>query len=282
MWRLLGLLGACSVLASGLVVMPAPASARFATLDRMEPASFKGYLHLDPTVFISGNGEGRSLRTDLYLQAGAAGLAGYVALPVASAFADGQSETRLGNVELGALAWWELDATDLVVRLGFAAPTSDPSFEDQLVLASGFWGRLTDIATVLDVDSWALRASFSPLWGSETVFLRADVGVDVVIPVAETVAVDLGGFRVGLRRDTAAMLRLNGGIGVRAAPVAFTLELVNVVWLTDAADRSWNGLTLAVHLDLAPVRAHVGAVVPLDADLVGEIAVFTTGAGAVF
>jgi len=218
------------ITAAVLAALAAPASAQrmpdFATLDRGDGFSKVGvdlaWVSLNPPNYDS------ALHFEAYGQfVTYSGLGIYLAMPIARSFGDGPEEgeaegnTALGDLDIGGLYVISGLDTSFVFRLGLIVPTAS---EDSGNFTTNFWAqqfRLTDIAMV-NPDAWYARLAFSPLIHMRSVFLRADLGVD--IPFAED----------NYRADPIG--RLNLGVGFDLGIAALMLELANIADIDDDDD----------------------------------------------
>lgn len=252
-----------------LLLAAAPASARFASLDRTEVEDFKAEVDLDFTAYIGdGDSDLFGLASDFYLQGAIGNIGGYLFLPVSSAHGDGVDETALGAVELGALGLWELPSVDLIGRLGVALPTAGSDGPNQFVHLMSLYPRLGDLVTAF-TDTTSLRLAFSAVHNGRYVFLRGDIGLDLAFSDSSA-----------LRQDFWAYLRVNLGLGLQLGPLAFTVESVNTALLNKerrGGETVWNAMSFALHLDIEALRVHFGVVVPLDEDVSDDLLGFSTG-----
>jgi hypothetical protein len=219
-----GILAAVAVSAIGAggtaSAQPAPAeqpgadTPGFVTMDRGDDRSFVE-LGAGTTLF-HGQDPDFNARVDLYGQhVTAEGIGGYASLPIAHLSDAEESESTLGNLELGGLFvlrnWAK---TELVLRGGVLLPTADDDWPGFLYNYATCWGRLTDFATIMPNSTW-LRLSASPIHRVGNLFVRLDAGLDV--PVLEEDGADAD-----------PLLRLNVGAGLITGPVALMAELVTL------------------------------------------------------
>lgn len=218
------------IAAAVLAALAAPAAAQrmpdFATLDRGDGYSKLGldlaWVKLEPPPYDS------VFHLELHGQyVLESGLGFYGALPLAKSFGDGPDEgeangdTALGDLDVGGL--YVISGLDLsfVFRLGLVVPTATEDAGDFATNIRGAQFRITDIAMV-NPDAWYARLAFSPLIHVSSVFLRADLGVD--IPFAED----------DFRADPIGRLNIGGGVDFGIA--ALMLELATIADIDDDDD----------------------------------------------
>lgn len=251
--------------------LAAPASAQWATFSRQSPYGSQVALDLGITVLPDVD-DIRFLRVDLYTQLEVGGGAVYATIPWGvAAVTDGADEGAPGNIELGGFYDFVRGSFGITAIGGLVLPTAA---EDALGIATNLAAllpRTTDPVSVLP-ESLGFRFGASPRFETRYVVLRGDLGVDVGIPVGSR-SDDL---------DTAAWVRLNAGLGLRASAFMLTAEFVNTAILTDngpssAADRFVHtaGFTLSYSSHWAD--ALLGMVFPLDEALRGEALAVTLG-----
>ncbi|HLU67372.1 MAG TPA: hypothetical protein VKZ63_13900 [Kofleriaceae bacterium] len=190
----------------------------FMTMDRGDGESRVGG-QLGWTFFDDDGGDVTGLRFDVYGQYVApSGLGGYGVLPISMLFFDtvagDESETAIGNVELGALYVIGGETADFVLRGGITLPTADDELEGQIANVFAVFPRLTDLAHAVP-EGMALRLSASPILRSGQLILRADAGMDVFLAAEGPDEPD-------------PFLRLNVGGGIDTGTVAVLAELVNI------------------------------------------------------
>lgn len=186
----------------------------FVTLDRTGEGS---YAELAAgTSFFEGDDPDFNTRVDLYGQYVTPSRAGgYAALPVSFLYNDDESETAVGNLELGAL--YNLRAsprTAIALRAGVMLPTADDDPGGILLNYLTAYSRFTDVASTR-VDRTFLRLAASPTHRAGGFFLRADLGLDLVVDEPEGA-------------DSDPTLRVNLGAGFSNGAVAVMGELVSV------------------------------------------------------
>lgn len=192
----------------------------FATLDRVDGAS-----HVDISsafTLFDGDDPDFNNRLDFHAQYVApSGFGGYAALPF-SILVDEDTETAVGNLELGAVYAVGAAPVTLVLRGGLALATADDDPAGAITNLVTIFGRFTDLVSVFPDTTW-LRLGASPLFRQGKAFFRADVGIDVPIDTPENVDID-------------PFLRVNLGGGFETGAVAVTAELVTLGFLGDVDD----------------------------------------------
>lgn len=162
---------------------------------------------------------------------------------------DSDSETGIGNIELGGLYLIPGDVP-VVLRGGLALDTADDD-----TAGFGLISRLTDIPSATPGTTW-LRLSASPIVRRGNAFFRADFGIDV--PIAEDEGTDFD-----------PLLRINIGGGIETGQLALIGELLSVTTTEDDADnRTLNMLgATARWLGSGQMQPHVTLQIPLDDDI---------------
>ena len=186
------------------------------------------------------------------------GFGGYLALPISYIDGGGDSETGIGNIEIGGL-YIIPGSTPVVLRGGLALPTADSdNFGANLL---GILARFNDGAQHSPDVTW-LRLSASPLVRRGTGFFKADVGLD--LPVAEDDNIEAD-----------AIVRVNVGGGVESGGIALMGELVNLATLQDDVENRWVsflGFT-ARYMAGGQVQPSISLQVPID-DSIDQIVDF--------
>jgi hypothetical protein len=247
-------------IATVAVVQPTPAG--FATIDRLDEVSrvgtSAGFSFFDDDATDALN---FALHTDLWGQyVHPTGAAAYLALPISYLSADSDSESSLGNLEVGGgFVQGLTDEGQLAFRAGLVLPTSDD--EDFFINILGTaTPRLTDLVTSFPSSTW-LRLAVSPSFRRGQLFLRADLGLDVPVDSDEGT-------------DPDSLIRANLGGGVLAGDVALTAELATLGSTGDADDTSDRFVhTAALGARYVPGSIHPGlaVVTPLDDAGRGEV-----------
>lgn len=266
--------------AGAQVESTAPPAGQFATMDRGDHESrvglFLALLHVEDTDLDEG-----AIRMELHGQVvGAAGLGGYLSLPLHFIVSNEDDEAAVGGIEVGGLVVRPAGATgELVGRVGLVLPTASSEFPEAIANVLGAITRITDYAQVLP-ETVTLRASGSWLSRSKSVFSRIDLGIDA--PLATTSdEIDL---------DRSPFVRLNGAVGVEPGAWSLALEVVNLV-ATDSEEGSLDdrhlinaGVTFASRI--GSVRPYAGLYLQLDSmlddDFEQSLVALAAGAAATF
>lgn len=243
-----------------------PALAQTFSLDRMRNQSEFG-VRLD---FGFPRDEGREVtteetffRAELHGQIAVADWGAYFALPFARNLTqlEGREEvTSLGNLEVGGFNTIHFSTMDLIVRFGVTLPTSDGSIASYATNAYSNYGRITDHVNV-EPNALGLRMSASPVLDMGVVFLRADIGVDLVFDTADE-----------KRNDFQSFFRANIGLGVNVGVVTVAVESANTITMADseftfgqeAGGRSLHTITAGTWLNFGMVHPYVAFSVPVD------------------
>jgi hypothetical protein len=219
--------------------------------------------------FYDDGGPDFGARIDLfgeYLAPG--GFGGYGSLPISYLSADDESETALGNIELGGLYALRAGPTSKVLlRGGVVLSTADDDLEGAFTNFFNITGRLTDIVDVSANTTW-LRVAASPLLRQGQMFARADVGFDVAIDEPD-----------GADIDPLVRLNLAGGIQAGKASIAGELATVGTTGdVADGEDRFLHTVGVSASFDAGSIRPYGALVIPLDDDL-ADFVNFTLMAG---
>jgi hypothetical protein len=200
-------------------VIPSPTGAhaidaQFVTLDRVDGLSRAGvdlsYTHYDSDAF-----DVTPLRIGLWGQYVAdSGLGGLVALDLSYATGDGESESAIGNLEVGALYAADLGSLQGVGRASLLIPTASDELADFATNVAGIYSRLTDFTHSSANSTW-LRLSASPVVRRDAILVRADAGFDLAVSTED------GG-------DADPFLHANVALGYVQGPHQISAELVNV------------------------------------------------------
>jgi hypothetical protein len=200
-----------------------PAAAAFATMDDTGDGS-----KLDAELglgFASGeDSDDVAARLDLHGQFVAAhGFGAYVGVAATSYVSDqaNQSFDSVGNFQLGAMHRTRLaPAVDVGVRAGFILPTGSGDRDIVGHQVGTVILRPSDAATAVPDSTW-LRLGVSPTYRAGSLFVRADLGVD--LPMAS------GGDEM----DLDVIGRGNLGVGFVQGGFAASAELQNVAAFDD-------------------------------------------------
>ena len=251
------------VLATSAVLLALTASASAqrapdtATLDRGDGISKVG-VDLGLTLLDGPLYDG-ALRIEPYGQyVHTSGVGVYGAIPITASFGDeddlifgDQDDVAAGNLDLGLLYVLDGPTLSWVFRGGVALPTADDEIDGVLTNLAGVWPRLTDRA-LAQRDATYVRLAVSPLVHAQTLFLRADVGVDIGIADDEV--------------DADELLRLNLAAGVDVGVVALSFELATLAAFDDVDDdEDWvHTLAFAARFMTEALEPFLAIGVPLD------------------
>ena len=137
--------------------------------------------------FTSFEGDATGLRLDLHGQVVTpAGFGGYGTVPLLFASVDtgGESETDtgIGNFELGGLYVLRQPMVDIILRGGVALPSARGSLDPtgDLAYFANVFTDLTDMVLVIP-ETTTLRFSASADGGTGQFYYRGDIGVDIVV-----------------------------------------------------------------------------------------------------
>ena len=254
---------------AALMIAPSIASAdQFALMDRVE-----GGTGAEVTLgaIIIENADGLVLKNDYHFQLGLDALSVYAFVPTTHLVGDDMN-TAMGNIEAGIVGKTEFAGLSMAYRFGVSAPTASGSADlfgmaDLITNAYGAMADPSNITAGLH-DVLGIRSSVSPEIDLGPVFVRADIGTDILIGMGDGA-------------DTAeVLLRVNAAAGFDLGMVQLAAESVNSFILTesDADPLSSVGVTAAFGIDAATVFA--GVSVPLSsglADVQGQPVVVSTG-----
>lgn len=209
----------CSLALAGLLASSA-AAGEFAGLDRMADNSRFG-VQSDFTQ--EAGSEDMLPRTEIFGRYQIdRNLGVYAQFPIVHMLPrEGQGETAMGNLEMGAHLRIPLGGARVMVRAGAALPTSHLEDQNGQALMRNAWPRLTDYAQQLP-ETTSLRLSVSPMASAGAFFFRADLGADVLLDAKD--------------RDSKLLLRGNIGVGAWIKSVALTAEFVNLGNAQELAD----------------------------------------------
>lgn len=258
---------------------PHTASAQWAAMDRQDgtiKANFASSLVIDAAFTEGAAEEGTTgaryfFQNDLYLQGVYKGIGGYVMLPFSASTGGGDTDLALGDLELGAVWDVPFPYLNLTLRAGVGAPTASPDAQKQSTLGIGSWTRLSDLAlTIPDVVS--TRFSGAIRLPAGLLSARADVGVDLLIPIGEGTNVSdfdsIFRINIGLMAlwkgfggtiEYVAAARVTGSklefgddvvfphalvISLRAETKYLDIYVAGTVPLTDGIARSTGGVTI--------------------------------------
>ena len=264
-------------LISLIILTTSPCRADFLTLDRQSDEN-KAQVEFTFTFSDESDFDTILLRTDFYGQFYYKWIGAYMDLPINSAFPEeGDSNETLGNMQLGLFHVQRFsDMLSLVATLGVGLPTAGDDLSDVFTNASATIPRITDLNVVAVPDAVSLRPSLSLRFESELVFVRLDLGVDMVFP-------DDG--------DAGYLLRLNLGVGAHLGPVDLALELANMGNITedddpeysaDLSERFIHTLAVQASLPLPHVRPFIAYITALDDGIRGDVHSVSMGVTGTF
>ena len=246
--------GVLALLAFGGTAAAGP----FVNIHRFDGSSKAGgeMTYLD---FDGGSQESTLLRFDVHAQYvdPEVGAGGYVQLPIGYVSNDMDSDTALGNLEIGGIYIPRLQSQTmtLVLHGGVTLPTAP---EDESALIGTFAGylRVHDLYQTIPKGT-SVRLGVSPLFHSGQLYGRIDFGVDINLDNASDE-----------KADPAIHFNIGGGAWV-SPQVALTLELSSLTVLDDIDnddDNLVNG-TLGARFYAGTVAPYIGVTVPLDNDV---------------
>jgi hypothetical protein len=240
----------------------APADGPFpnlATLDRgTDHSDFNGSLALS---FFGDNGPDSAARLDLGGQyVTPQGFGGYAQVPLTYLDGGDESETELGNIELGGVYIAKAgEGLDVVMKGGLVLPTGPDDLNFLVTYAGAAIPRLTDLISAAP-DVTALRLNGSPLYRQGTFFARADLGIDIVIDEPDG-------------SDSDPLIHINLAAGMQAGSVTIAGEIVTLGTTGDVDEdegRFYHTAAISVGMDAGSVRPYGALVFPFDNDLASE------------
>jgi hypothetical protein len=243
------------------VPVDAAHSPGFVTMDRMDGTSRAGgevsYMFPDH----NGSNDVTAMRFEGHVQyVSPSGLGFYAQVPLAYVSEGNQSDTPLGDLEVGGVfvpPQLVKPNGAVVLRLGVTLPTGGNSAIDAATSDIVSATRINDVYDLLP-EGVSIRAGMSYLYRSGNVFGRIDGGLDVNHSVTGNASVH-------------SVMRLNAGLGVDLGKVAIMGELVNLDDLgsNNAAlsGPKWiNTAAVSMRIFSGGVQPYVAAVIPLDDD----------------
>lgn len=164
------------------------ADAQFLTLDRVDGVSRVGvelsYVHVD------SNDTWTPVRLGLWGQYVApSGVGGFGALDLSYLGTAGDSETAIGNLEVGALYATNFASFQGVGRASILLPTAGDELGDFITNFVGIGSRITDLTHAYPNSTW-LRLSGSPIVRRANFLFRADLGIDIAVHVEDDGDID--------------------------------------------------------------------------------------------
>lgn len=233
--------------AAGALLATAPAAANeFASLDRMAANSRFGV----QSDFTHDGAADMLPRTEIFGRYQIdRNLGVYAQFPITHMLPQqGEGETAMGNLEMGAHLRIPLGGAKVVFRIGAALPTSHLEDRNGEALVRNAWPRLTDFAQQLP-ETTSIRASISPMAAAGAFFFRADLGADVLLDADD--------------RDSKLLLRANLGVGAWIKSVAITAEFVN---LGNAQELAKDAFAHTVAVSVRHGVLYTAVTAPIDED----------------
>lgn len=174
----------------------------------------------------------------------------YAQVPVAFAFDDNDSETVLGNLEIGGLYMPKAMKGPLqfVLRGGITLPTAEDDLSSLLGVIAQY-ARVHDLYLAIP-EGVTARLGGSALYDAGNVYFRGDLGIDINLSHA-------GGG------DVDPAVSFNAGLGLRVSPqAAITAELSSI---SSDEDDVFN-FGLGARFFTGNIWPYVGLVLPLDSE----------------
>ncbi len=169
------------------------------------------------------------------------GAGGYAVLPLTlistedSFLGDGETESMIGNIEVGGLYATAINPSlDLVAHLGVALPTAS---DDDLIDSFQPYGsmpRYGDLVQRWPNSTW-LRLGVSPMGTAGPVFWRADLGLDLMLDDDDDTGADIS-----------PVLRVNVAGGVDFGKGEATIELATNIVDDNGGNDDETASTLAI------------------------------------
>ena len=196
------------------------------------------------------------------------GLGGYAAFPFVYASIDGESESGIGNLELGGLyALRQSPDTDILLRGGISLDTADE--EDIFIIVAGQLSpKLNDVYSSGLATTWG-RAQAQVRHASGTLRIGGMVGFDVPI---DGLAAESDGF------DGA--INVAASIGVQGPSVGFGIGFAMIKALTDGDDddTTFSSINATIDFPVGPKMRFFGTFGYPEPDE-NEFEVFAVGGG---
>jgi hypothetical protein len=251
-----------TAMASTALAQPAPsATPGFVTMDRFDETSRAGG---EISYLFPHNAGDQSVTAMRFEGHGqyvdpASGFGGYAQLPLSYVSGGGQSETGVGDLEVGGIYCPRLTSPNvaLVIHAGLTLPTGSTDFNSLEANLVGSLARLDDFYDIVP-HGLSLRIGVSPIVRSGNVFARLDLGFDSNISGYEGTNVE-------------SVLRVNVGGGVDLGTVALMAELVNIHANTNSnpgstGDQWLNEAAVSARMRSGNVQPYLALVLPIDHD----------------
>lgn len=250
-----------------------------ATLDRANGSTGAGA----DLSFVSDFDDGFVSRLDLHGQwMHENGFGAYGQLAISRAFLDDNELTpligkiddiSLSNLELGG-QYKKAVSKELTIvgHAGLVLPTAQSEPGVLLTNIISAQRRFNDLVTMVP-DVTAVRLGVSPTWQRGAVFVRADVGLDVVLDAGDAMETP----------DPVAHANL--AIGARQGKLSGALELVNMMATGDVGEeqgRFQHTAALSLSYNAGSFSPNLAIVTPLDDAARGEVLSVGAGVSAKF
>lgn len=244
-----------------LLVGGSAAATPFVNINRHDVTSMAGgevtYVDLD------GANDTTLLRFDLhgqYVDPGM-GVGGYASVPIAHANGDNDSETVLGNLEVGGIFVPKLSNPELRVVLhgGLTLPTA-PDADN---LGAAFVGVFAGYARIHDLyqtipKGTTVRLGVSPIYSAGQLIARLDAGVDINLDSADQMD------------EADPAVHFNLGVGFWATPEMAVMAELSTLTIFDDTDNDDDSVANAIvggRFYAGSVQPYVGIIIPLDDDV---------------
>ncbi|MBT6179832.1 MAG: hypothetical protein HOI23_21505 [Deltaproteobacteria bacterium] len=179
------------------------------------------------------------------------------------------TNSTIGNVEAGIVGRTDLGNFKLNYRFGVSLPTASGSdgMEGMLNLYTNIYGALADPANFSAAlpDYLTIRTSASPEFELGPIFVRADLGTDILIRTGD------------VPEDSAeVMLRINAAVGVDLGGVQLAVETANSFLLTQSGVDPLSAVGVTAALPLDNVTVFGGVSLPVGEGALGDEQASTT------
>jgi hypothetical protein len=273
---------AAALLAPLVAALGAPslAGAQWAALDRQDgtmKANLATSLVIDTAYLdvVADDGTTQSnvfILNELYLQGVYKGIGGYIAIPYAASTNGSVANNAMGNIELGALWDVAFPVLSLTLRGGVGIPIAGSDEYLQTTLGVADWARIGDAAlTYPDIVSTRLSGSVRVPMG--ILNARADVGVDLLIPIGD--GTDASDFNTIFRFNLGLQLLWKGFGGTLEYAVS-TLVVDSKVSF-DAGTAFPQAFVVSLRAETRYIDIYVAGTVPLTSGFVGDVGAVSIG-----